>query len=122
MYFTILIDDISFEQDWNRLVGKSNHVQFGVQSSPFYKSVPLDFKFEYLRLEPYTFSHRLSRNNFTHFGYNLASYLQPNSELFFLEINYRFTNRLTLTADFSYSNHGANIVKMMVRLRMLEEI
>jgi hypothetical protein len=47
----------------------------------------------------------------THFGYNLASFLQPNSELFFLEINYRFTNRLTLTADFSYGNHGANIVK-----------
>jgi hypothetical protein len=37
--------------------------------------------------------------------------LQPNSELFFLEISYRFTNRLTLTADFSYSNHGSNIVK-----------
>jgi hypothetical protein len=36
--------------------------------------------------------------------------MQPNSELIFLEINYRFTNRLTLTTEFTYSNHGANII------------
>jgi hypothetical protein len=110
MYLTFLIDDVSFEKIGTGWWGNQTLFNIGIQSSPFYKSIPLDLKFEYMRLEPYTYSHRLIRNNFTHFGYNLSSFLQPNSELFFLGISYRFTNRLTLTADFSYSNHGANVI------------
>ncbi len=110
LYLTLLFDDISFGKIGTGWWGNQTMFNLGVQSSPFYKSIPVDVKLEYLRLEPYTYSHRLRRNNLTHFGYNLASFLQPNSELFFLGINYRFTNRLTFTADFSYSNHGANIV------------
>ncbi len=109
-YLTFLIDDISFDKIGKGWWGNQTLFNIGTQSAPFYQSVPIDFKFEYLRLEPYTFSHRLNRNNFTHYGYNLGANLQPNSELFFLGINYRFTYRLTLTADFSYSNHGANII------------
>lgn len=110
IYFTFLIDDISFGKIGKGWWGNQTLFNIGVQTSPFYQSVPVDLKFEYLRLEPYTFSHRLIRNSFTNYGYNLGTSLQPNSELFFLGINYRFTNRLTLTADFSYSNHGANII------------
>lgn len=110
IYFTFLIDDITFNKIGKGWWGNQTLFNIGVQSTPFYQSVPVDFKFEYLRLQPYTFSHRLSRNSFTHYGYNLSTSLQPNSELFFLGISYRFTSRLTLTADFSYSNHGANFV------------
>jgi len=110
IYFTLLIDDISFNKIGKSWWGNQTLLNIGIQSTPFYQSVPLDFKFEYLRLEPYTFTHRLNRNNYTQYGYNLGTYLYPNSELFFLEISYRFTHRLTVTADFSYSNHGANIV------------
>lgn len=110
IYFTFLIDDISFSKVGKGWWGNETLFNIGVQSTPFYQSVPIDLKFEYLRLEPYTFTHRLSRNSFTNYGYNLGTSLQPNSELFFLGISYRFTSRLTLTADFSYSNHGANFV------------
>ena len=110
IYFTLLIDDISFNKIGKGWWGNQTLFNIGVQSSPFYQSLPVDFKFEYLRIEPYTFTHRLSRNSFTHYGYSLSSSLQPNSELFFLGISYRFTSRLTLAADFSYSNHGANFV------------
>jgi hypothetical protein len=110
VYATFLIDDIAFGKIGKGWWGNQTLFNIGVHSSPFYLSIPLDFKFEYMRLEPYTYSHRLSKNSFTHFGYNLGTALQPNSELFFLEICYRFTNRLTLTADFTYSNHGANVV------------
>lgn len=110
IYFTFLIDDISFSKVGKGWWGNQTLFNIGVQSTPFYQSVPIDLKFEYLRLEPYTFTHRLSRNSFTNYGYNLGTSLQPNSELFFLGISYRFTSRLTFTADFSYSNHGANFV------------
>lgn len=112
VYATFLIDDIAFGKIGKGWWGNQTLFNIGVHSSPFYLSIPLDFKFEYMRLEPYTYSHRLSKNSYTHFGYNLGTALQPNSELFFLEISYRFTNRLTLTADFTYSNHGANVVNL----------
>lgn len=110
LFCTFLIDDISINKIGKGWWGNQTLFNLGVQTSPFYKIIPLDFMFEYMRLEPYTYSHRLSRNNFTHLGYNLGTFLQPNSELFFLGISYRFTNRLTLSANFGYSTHGANVI------------
>ena len=37
--------------------------------------------------------------------------MQPNSELFLTQLNYRFTSRLTLSANFGYYLHGANPLK-----------
>jgi hypothetical protein len=110
IYLTFLVDDISYDKIGTGWWGNQTLFNIGMQSSPFYKSIPVDIKFEYLRLEPYTYSHRLIWNNFTNYGYNLSSFLQPNSELFFVGISYRFTNRLTLSTDFVYSNHGANVI------------
>lgn len=110
LFLTILIDDIDFSKIGKGWWGNQTIFNVGVQSTPFYKNLPLDIKLEYLRIEPYTYSHRLNRNSFTNYSYNLSSFFQPNSELIFLEINYRFTNRLTLTTEFTYSNHGANII------------
>ncbi|NWF88054.1 MAG: hypothetical protein HXY50_01185 [Ignavibacteriaceae bacterium] len=110
VFSTFLIDDISFGKIGTGWWGNQTAFNIGFHSSPFYPHHPLDIKFEYLHLEPYTLSHRFTKNNFTHFGYNLGSNLQPNSELFFLEISYRFTNRVTLSASFAYSNHGANVI------------
>ena len=110
IFFTFLIDDISFDKIGSGWWGNQTMYNFGIHSSPFYQLLPLDIKFEYLRLEPYTFSHRLLKNSYTNLGYNLESFLQPNSELFFFGISYRFTNRLSAAADFSYSNHGSNIL------------
>jgi hypothetical protein len=111
LFFTLLIDDISFGKIGTGWWGNQTVFNAGIQSSLFYESIPIDLKFEYLRLEPYVYSHRFIRNNFTNYGYNLGPYIQPNSELYFLGINYRFTHRLTLETGFSYSIHGANIVK-----------
>lgn len=110
-YFTFLIDDISFNKIGKGWWGNQTLLNVGVQTIPFYKIMPIDFKLEYLRIEPYTYSHRLNRNSFTNLGYNLGTFLQPNSELIFAEISYRFTNRLSMLANFSYTNHGANIVE-----------
>ena len=111
LFLIFLIDDIDFSKIGKGWWGNQTIFNLGLQSSPFYKNLPIDFKLEYLRIEPYAYSHRLNRNSFTNYGYNLSSNIQPNSELIFLGINYRFTHRLTLSADFSYSHHGANVLK-----------
>lgn len=110
-FFTFLIDDINFGKIGTGWWGNQTLFNAGIYTSPFYGFYPLELKFEYLRLEPYTYTHRLNRNSFTQFGYNLSSFIQPNSELFLFGINYRFTDRLSLSMEFSYTNHGANILK-----------
>jgi hypothetical protein len=105
---TLLIDDISFGKIGSGWYGNQTLIHTGIYSANLYKIVPVDLSLEYLRVEPYTFTHRLIRNNYTSFNYNLGSDLQPNSELFFTQINYRFNNRLSLTASYGYTIHGAN--------------
>ena len=108
LYGTFLIDDITINKLGTGWWGNQFMFNAGLYSTNLYKIIPLDFKFEYIAIDPYVFTHRFIRNNFTNFGYNLGSFLHPNSELFYTQTNYRFTNRLSLSGDFSYSIHGAN--------------
>ena len=110
LYASILIDDISYGKLGSGWWGNQTVLNAGFYSANLYKILPLDFRFDYFRIEPYTFTHRLIRNNYTNFGYNLSSQLQPNSELFYFECNYRFFNRLIASAGFGYTVHGANPV------------
>ncbi len=108
LYTTFLIDDITINKLGTGWWGNQFLFNAGLYSTNLYKTIPLDFRVEYIAVDPYVFTHRFLRNNFTNYGYNLGSSLQPNSELFYTRVNYRFTNRLSLSGDFSYSIHGAN--------------
>jgi len=108
LYANLLVDDINFSKFGSGWWGNQTLLNFGFKSFNLYEIIPLDFSFDYLRIDPYTFTHRLSRNNFTHSGYNIGSFQQPNSELFFTQINYRFNYRLSASIGFIYSVHGAN--------------
>ncbi len=108
IYASLLLDDITFEKLGSGWYGNQTILNAGIYSSNLYKILPLDLELQYLKIDPYVYTHRLSRNNYTNFGYNLGSNLQPNSELFFSKINFRFNNRVNVSAGFSYAIHGAN--------------
>ena len=108
VFGTLLIDDITFGKIGSGWYGDQTLIHAGIYSANLYKIAPIDLSFEYIRVEPYTFTHRLIRNNYTSFNYNLGSDLQPNSELFFTQINYRFNNRVSVAASYSFTIHGAN--------------
>jgi len=108
VFGTLLIDDVSFGKIGSGWYGNQTLIHTGIYSANLYKIVPIDLSLEYVRVEPYTFTHRLIRNNYTSFNYNLGSDLQPNSELFFTQINYRLNNRLSITASYAFTIHGAN--------------
>lgn len=109
-YFTLLIDDIAFSKLGTGWWGNQSLIDAGVQSENLYEFIPATIGFGYTRVEPYTFTHRFKRNNFTNYGYNLSSH-QPNSESFLSFIDYRLTNRLSAKTEFSYTVHGANPVE-----------
>jgi hypothetical protein len=107
-YATLLIDDIDFGKLGTGWYGNQTILDAGINSELFYPVLPLGIKFQYTKIDPYVYSHRLIRNNFTNYGYSLSSFSEPNSELFLSEINYRFNNRLEFTLSYNFKIHGAN--------------
>ncbi len=108
LYGLFLIDDMELGKLGTNFWGNQFIYNFGFISNNFYALAPFDFQFEYIRQDPYVFTHRLPRNSYANNGYSLGSFMQPNSELFLTQFNYRFTNRLRLSVNFSYYIHGAN--------------
>ncbi len=108
LFATLLIDDITFGKLGTGWWGNQTILDAGFYSEFLYGILPLGINFQYTKIDPYVYTHRFIRNNFTSFGYNLSSFSNPNSELFLTGINYRFSNRLELSAGFNYLIHGAN--------------
>jgi hypothetical protein len=108
-HFMLLIDDISYGKIGNGWYGNQVMLNTGFLSSDIL-NLPLDISADYRRIEPYTFTHRLSHNSFTNFDYSLGSYNIPNSELLHAQFNYRLNYRLEISSSISYIRHGANPV------------
>lgn len=108
IYTTFLIDDITFGKLGTGWWGNQTILDAGFDSELLYDLLPLGITFQYTKIDPYVYTHRLIRNNYTNFGYNISSFSSPNSEVFLTGINYRFTNRIELSALFNFKIHGAN--------------
>lgn len=108
LYSSLLIDDIDFSKLGTGWWGNQMLLTIGAASSNLYELFPMDINVEYVRVDPYVFSHRLSRNNFSNYNYSLSSISNPNTSLLYLGIDYRLTYRLSVLASFTYYIHGAN--------------
>jgi len=108
LYSTILIDDIELNKIGSPYWGNQFIISAGFISNMFYKQIPLEVQFEYIRIDPYVYTNRLPKNTFTNDEFGLASFMEPNSELFLTQFNYRLTNRLLLSCMITYYVHGAN--------------
>ncbi len=111
IYSTLLIDDVDFGKLGTGWYGNQTLFDIGIFSSNLYDILPMDFSFEFTTVDPYVHTHRTANSNFTNFGYNLGSILKPNSEMYNINLNYRLTYRINLSANFSYILHGANPIK-----------
>lgn len=105
-YSMLMIDDIKFSKIGSGWYGNQTLWNFGMDY--YTNSFPADFHIQFLRIEPYVFSHRIISNNFTNLGSNLGFDVQPNSEVFFSEVNYRINFRTNVSFNFLFIKHGAN--------------
>lgn len=104
----LLVDDISFSKIGSGWWGNQTLINIGLLFTQPVSSLPLDIRLEYIKIDPYVFSHRLYKNNYTNFGIGLSEPLQPNSSLISAVLEYRFSNKLKVMAGGSYAVHGAN--------------
>ena len=109
IYATLLLDDIDFGKIGTGWYGNQTMLNLGVFSTHLYNILPLDAEIQYIRIDPYVFTHRISDNNFTSSNFNLGSALQPNSSNLLMSLNYRLNYRLNLNFTYEYSVHGANV-------------
>jgi len=109
LYSEVFIDDLSLkhfdlsrpDNKWAILGGIFLVDPFGIPDS--------DFRMEYVRVEPYVYTHRIPINVYRNHGYVLGHWISPNSDGLFSEFNYRFSRGLLATLSFRRLRHGRNI-------------
>lgn len=107
-YSTILIDDIDFGKIGKGWYGNQSILSFGLYSSLLYNYLPIDFEFQYIKIDPYVFTHRINENNYTNQNFAIGTNLEPNSSTSILNFYFRPHYRISLSLGVSYSLHGAN--------------
>ncbi|MCX7834387.1 MAG: capsule assembly Wzi family protein, partial [Ignavibacteria bacterium] len=113
---TMLIDDLDFKTLFdNTRNGKPvNSNRFAWQAGIIWTDgfwVPnLTLALEYTRLNPFIYTHRTNKSQYTHWTLPLGHNLQPNSDEIALKIDYDITNRLNFKIIYQKQRHGEGLV------------
>lgn len=110
LYGTFVIDDIDFSKIGTKWWGNLFSYQVGTFITEPFGLSNLDFNIEYLKILPYTFSHRFIENNYTNYNSYVGPNLDPNSDKLDIFSKYYLTYRTSFQIGFSYIRHGKNIV------------
>ncbi len=110
IYGSLFIDDIDFGKLGTDWYGNQTMWKIGIYSTLLYDFVPLEFELQYLRIDPYVYTHRFQTNSFTSLGYSIGAPIQPNSGTFSGALTYLPYYRLKLTLGLNYTEHGANLI------------
>ncbi len=113
---TMLIDDLDFGSLFsNKRNGKpANSNRFGWQTGVIWTDafyVPnLTAALEYSRLNPFIYTHRTNKAQYSHWTLPLGLQLAPNSDEIALKFNYDITHRLNFQLKYQHQRHGEGFV------------
>jgi hypothetical protein len=110
VYGTWLIDDIDFSKMGTGWWGNEFGWQGGVFLAELAGLHDLDAIAEYTRIEPYVYSNRISGNDFTNNGIGLGHHLPPNSDEWFLQLQYRPLHKFRAWLTYTRTRHGDNVM------------
>ncbi len=111
IYGALLVDDLSYstltDTSW---LGNNNKYawQIGASQIAFIREKPMLLSGEYVRINPFVYSHRGIVNSWTHLGAPLGYDMQPNSDRWSLQAKYWFSPRIFAQIDLDYTRHGEN--------------
>lgn len=110
LFGTILIDDVDFSKFGTNWYGNKFIYDFGISYEPLSQYFPLTIGIQYLRIDPYVYAHRFSKNNYTSMNIGVGPDIQPNSESYFFDIKYKPHYRVELNLSYQIISHGGNKV------------
>lgn len=112
VYGSLLIDDLSYST-LSDTSFRGNNNKFGYQLGATYVVdgvQPTQVTLEYVRLDPFTYSHRTMTSSYTHMGAPVGYDIQPNADRLALQARHWFTPRTFVRFDLDYTRHGENYV------------
>ena len=107
LYMQIVIDDLNLLKMYHGVGSIQNKygIQTGFKSFDLFKIKNLDFRIEYNQVQPYTYAHKSTLQNYTHYAQALAHPLGANFREGIVFLNYRFKNFFVET-QFNYAKYG----------------
>ncbi|MFQ5637362.1 MAG: capsule assembly Wzi family protein [bacterium] len=108
LYSEMLFDDFSFAKDlfgsfgnkWGVLLGGFWVDPLGLSNS--------GFRFEFVRLQPFVYSHKFSRNTYSNYNNTLGHWLGPDADDIYLELSFQPHKNLRLRTSWEQSRKGRN--------------
>lgn len=110
VFASLIIDDLDFGRFGTSWLGNITILNTGFHTTLLHAYLPLDVELQYLRIDPYAYTHRLAKNNYTNFGAPLGAFIQPNSSTLSLKLTYTPHYRIWIDFLARYSVHGGNSV------------
>ena len=104
-----------FFDDLAKLSPSAFSNKFGFQTGLFWVD-PLglkdvDVRAEYVRIEPFVYSHNFDINTYEHYGALLGHPIGPNSDLWHLKVTHRLSAKVMLSGVVEHERQGENLVK-----------
>lgn len=114
LYGALFVDDVSTERiGEDYWADRLAYMAGGIWVNPLRFKDSL-LRFEYTRIDPYTYTHHYPINVYTHYGRILGHELGPNADLVAIELSRRFWIRrlfrshLEISLSVERTRHGAN--------------
>lgn len=106
-YFELLLDDFSSSESWFSYIGNKFGFMFGGYWVAPFGIRNLDLRAEYTRVEPFVYTHYDSVNMYINYDQSIGYWSGPNSDNFFVEVNYLFHKDIHLQLSWEQVRRGA---------------
>jgi hypothetical protein len=108
LYGELFIDDITTGKLGTSYFGNKYAWLAGLYHVELFGLPNLDFRLEYARVRPFTYTHTEEYNTYRQFITNLGHWIGPNADDLFLDCSYQYSRPLKFDSFFEMHRHGAN--------------
>ena len=108
LYFAYVVDDLKKLRVFSDDFANKFSLQTGLLWVDPAGLRDTDLRAEYVRIEPWIYTHKFPINTFRNFDSPLGHSLGPNSDRWAVSANRRFSRDLSLGASLSRTRHGSN--------------
>jgi hypothetical protein len=105
MYGSLLLDELKVTEIGKRWWANKQGWQAGIHISP---RIPTEFIVEWTGVRPWTYTHKVAVNTYTHNGECLGFYAGPNSQLWLVENRWWLGRRLYGKIQYRRLKHGVD--------------
>ncbi len=110
LYGDLLIDDLDFEKLGTNWYGNKHAYRLGGIVTPVFAGIQnAMLSADYVRIQPYVYTHRIPRNSYEHAGFPIGNPVGPNSDMWDVRWNQLLSGRSSVELYFQRIRKGHNV-------------